>query len=76
MKYQCENAKELQTIRWVGIEVCDIPTYEGFPNLEYFLTEFEEKVTKPQHLLALDFALKDTLARWWVSHKQTISEWP
>ena len=56
-------------MRWVGIEVCDIPNYEGFPKLESFLTKFEEKVTKTQLLLALDFALQDTLIRWWVAHK-------
>ena len=50
-------------MQWVGIKVCDIPTYEGFPNLEYFLTEFEEKVTEPQRLITLEFALKDTPAR-------------
>ena len=44
-------------------------TLEGLPNLETFLTEFEERVTEPQRLSALDFALKYTPARWWVSHK-------
>ena len=40
-------------MRRVGTEVCDMPTYDGFTNLEYFLTEFEEKVTEPQCLLGL-----------------------
>ena len=57
----------------VSTKVCDLPTYEGLPNLESFLTEFEEKVTEPQRLLALDFTLKATPARWWVTHKQSIS---
>ena len=34
-------------MRRVGTKVCDLPTYEGFPNLESFLTEFEEKVSGP-----------------------------
>ena len=59
----------------VGIEVCDLPTYEGLPNLEYFLIKFDEKVTEPQCLLTLDFALKFTPSRWWVAHKQSILEW-
>ena len=32
----------------VGTEVSDFPTYEGLPNLESFLVEFEEKVTESQ----------------------------
>ena len=71
---KCTRIKKY--VGWVGTEVCDIPTYEGFPNLEYFLTQFKEKVTEPQFLLALEFALKDTPARWWVAHKQSNLEWP
>ena len=56
-------------MRWVGVKVCDMPTYEGIPNLDSFLTKFEEKVTKLQHLLALEFSLKDTPTTWWVAHK-------
>ena len=63
-------------MRRVGIEVCDLPAYEGFPKLDYYLIEFEEKVVEPQRLLALDFALKDTPSRWWVTHKQSISKRP
>ena len=60
----------------LGTKVCDIPTYEFLPILESFLAEFEERVSEPHRLLALDFALKDTPTRWCVAHKQTISEWP
>ena len=63
-------------VRWVGIKVSDQPTYEDLPNLASFMTEFEEKVAKHQRLSALDFALKATPARWWVAHKESISEWP
>ena len=59
----------------VGTKVCDLPTYEGLPNLDTFLIEFEDKVLEPQRLLALDVALKATLTKWWVAHKQSISEW-
>ena len=37
---------------------------------------FEERVSQPRRLSALDFAMKATPARWWVAHKQSISEWP
>ena len=54
-------------MRQVGTEVCDLPTYEGLHNLEYFLTEFDEKASEPQRLLAMYFALKATPTRWWVT---------
>ena len=60
-------------MQWVSIELCDLPTYEELPILEYFLTEFEEEVTEPQFLLALEFSLKVAPARWWVTHKHSIS---
>ena len=63
-------------MRRVGIEVSDLPTYEGLPNLAYFLTEFEEKISKHQRLSALDFALKATPDRWWITHKESILEKP
>ena len=65
----------MKYLRWVGTKVCDLPTYEGLPNLYTFITEFEDKVLEPQCLLALTIALKATPTRWWVAHKQYISEW-
>ena len=63
-------------MRSVGREESDLPTYEGLPNLAYFLMKFEDKVTKHQCLSILDFALKAIPARWCVTHKQSISDWP
>ena len=60
-------------MRRVGIEVSDIPTYEGSPNLAYFLTKIEERVIEPQRLLGLYFSLKATTARWWV-HINNLSQ--
>ena len=54
----------------------ELPTYEGLPNLVTFLSEFEGRVIEPQRLFALDYVLKATPARWWGTHKQSISEWP
>ena len=59
--WKCARIKKY--VRQVGIEVCNIPTYEGLPNLESFLTEFKEKVYEPHRLLSLDVELKGTLAR-------------
>ena len=51
------------------------PRYEGLLNLASFLVEFEEKVIESQRLSALDYVLKVAPARWWATHKHTISEW-
>ena len=32
-----------KSVRRVGTQVCDLPAYELFPNLDTFLTEFKEK---------------------------------
>ena len=53
-----------------------MPTYEGLPNLASFLMHFEEKNTESERLFTLDFVLKYTLARWWGTHKQSISKLP
>ena len=49
--------------------------YEGLPKLDTFLIEFEEKLLEPQRLFELDVELKARPSRWWVAHKQSISEW-
>ena len=56
------------------IETIEFPIYEGIPELSDFLVEFEDKVLEPQWLLALEETLKDTLARWWVTHKNSIPQ--
>ena len=52
----------------------ELPTYEGFPNIVTFLSEFEWMVIEPRSFFALDYVLKATPARWWGTHKQSISE--
>ena len=69
----CKNHK--RCLKGRGAEASALPTYEGLPNLASFLVEFEEKVTESQRLSALDYVLKATPARWWGTHKQSISEW-
>ena len=59
----------------VTIEIVELPTYEGLPELFEFLVEFEDKVLGPQRLLALDEALKDTPACWWETHKKSTNGW-
>jgi hypothetical protein len=43
--------------------------------LEEFLKRYEDEVLDSQILLSLDIALRDTSARWWGAHKQTIKYW-
>ena len=62
-------------VRRVGAEASALPMYEGFPNLASFLEEFEEKVIEIMRLSALDYELKAIPARWWGTHKQSISKW-
>ena len=49
-----------QSLCHVMTETIEFPIYEGILKLSEFLVEFEDKVSKPQELLALDKALKAT----------------
>ena len=51
-----------QSLHRVATETVEFPIYEGLPALSKFLQEFEEKVFEPKTVLALDVALKATLA--------------
>ena len=68
-------ARITRSVWRVGAEANTLPTYEGFPNLAYFLVEFEEKSIESQRFSTLDYVLKDMPARWWGTHKQSISKW-
>ena len=52
-----------------------MPIYEGLLELYEFLVEFEDKVSEPQQLLALEEALNATPTCWWVTHKKSITRW-
>jgi hypothetical protein len=62
-------------VRWIGIEITQPPSFHGLNDLETFLTQYEDEVLENQRLLALDLALKATPARWWGTHKETITNW-
>jgi hypothetical protein len=63
-----------RVVRWISTDVNNIPTFDGLNHLETFLAEFEKIVQVQQRMLALDEALKSTLARWWGAHKRNIAE--
>ena len=60
---------------WINTTVSNLPTFDGLNPLETFLSEFEASVPTQQRLLAMDEALKETLARWWGTNKNNITEW-
>jgi hypothetical protein len=64
-----------RAVRWVGTEIREPPSFHGLNDLETLLTQYEDKVLENQRLLALDLALKATPARWWGTHKETITDW-
>ena len=64
-----------QSLCRAATEIFELPLYKGLLELSEFLVEFEDKVSKPQQLLALDEALKATLARWWATYKKSITGW-
>jgi hypothetical protein len=63
------------TVRWVGTEIREPPSFHGLNDLEEFLTKCEEEVLENNRLLSLDISLKETLAIWWGVHKEKIWNW-
>jgi hypothetical protein len=63
------------TVRWVGMEIREPPSFHGVNELEEFLTIYEHEVLENQSLLSLDITLKATPTRWWGVHKETVKDW-
>jgi hypothetical protein len=68
-------ARLTREVRWIGTTTSNLPTFDGLNPLESFLMDFETIVPTQQRLLAIDEALKATLARWWGTHKSNITDW-
>jgi hypothetical protein len=64
-----------RTVRWVGTEIREPPSFHRENDLKVFLAQYKDEVLGNQRLLALDIALKATPARWWGAHKETIKAW-
>ena len=62
-----------QTLCRVTKDIVELQVCEGLPDFFEFLVEFEDKVLEPHRFLALDEALKATLAHWWETHKKLIT---
>jgi hypothetical protein len=63
-----------RAVRWVGTKIREPPSFHGVNDLEEFLTRYEDEVLENQRLLSLDIALKETPARWWGAHKETVKD--
>jgi hypothetical protein len=63
------------TVRWVGTEIREPPSFHVVNNLEAFLIHYEDEVLENHRLSTLDIALKATSTRWWGTHKETIKDW-
>jgi hypothetical protein len=64
-----------RAIRWVGTKIRELLNFHGINDLEEFLTRYEDEFLENQWLLAVEIALKETLARWWGAHKEEVKEW-
>lgn len=52
-----------KSLRWIGAEVCSIPSFDGSNNLEKFISIYQVTTQEQDWLRALDVALKATVAR-------------
>jgi hypothetical protein len=64
-----------RAVRWIGTKIREPPRFHGLNDLETFLTQYEDEVLENHRFISLDLALKDTPARWWGAHKETITYW-
>ena len=64
-----------KSLRWIGSEVSQVPTFTRLSLVTEFIIEYETQVPSFQRLKALDVALRATHARWWASYKQNIATW-
>jgi hypothetical protein len=62
-------------VRCIGMEIRQPPSFHGINDFQRFLAQYEDEVSEKQRLLAFDITLKATLARWWGTHKETITDW-
>ena len=68
-------ARLTREVRWIGITMSNIPTFDGLNPLDKFLSEFETSVPTQQRLLAMDEAMKSTPTIWWGTYKGNITDW-
>jgi len=60
-----------KSLRYVSLEVRNLPYYDGLTDVDKFLDASECEVPEHHHFYELDLALHATLARWWGMHKDS-----
>ena len=64
-----------KSLRWIGAEITDIPSYHGLTDTQDFLEQFEQQIPYEQRIAAMDLAVQATPTRWWYVHKENIASW-
>ena len=64
-----------KSLRWIGIEINEIPSFHGLTDIQDFLEQFEQQIPHEQRIAAMDLAVRATPARWWYAHKENIASW-
>ena len=70
---RCEHL--MKSLRQIGTEVCEVPTFNGLFDIQEFLQDYEAQIPLSQRLKTLNVALPATPARWWTVHKRNIATW-
>ena len=64
-----------KSLRWIGAEITEIPTFHGLTDLQDFFIQFEQQIPHEERIAAMDLAVRATPARWWYAHKENIASW-
>ena len=64
-----------KSLRWIGAEVKDIPSFHGLADVNDFLQQFEQEIPQEQRMATIDLAVKATPVRWWHTHNGHTTSW-
>jgi len=53
----------MKSLRYISVEVCNLPHYDGLEYVNIFLDKFERDVPKEHRFQTLDIVLRDMPAR-------------
>ena len=46
-----------KSLRWIGAEITEIPSYHGLTDIQDFLEQFEQQIPYEQRIAAMDLAV-------------------
>lgn len=64
-----------RSLRYVEIEVRDMPMYDRLSEVDDFLNKFEKEVPKQQCFNTLKWVLRATPTIWWGTHQRSFEDW-